>query len=187
MDSRKGSKRLLSCWILNSGAVCPLMPWTLSSCPAHSGERFPVTLDPSAASPSLINSALIILAGNRSRWDHKETFDSLLCSGWLNRSSTEHARYLETCSCCARCFNLPYFQLLACSYFWAPQEAVLKSSTDFCSMRKKPQHIGWVFQGQMNHFQNNRWEGLHVLKPRPHQPATTATVYSSRPAESVAI
>lgn len=55
------------------------MRWTLCSCPARSGEHFPVTLDPPAASPSLINSPFIILAGNRRRWDQKQTFDSSLC------------------------------------------------------------------------------------------------------------
>lgn len=41
---------------LNPGPV-----WTLCSRPAHSGEHFPVPLDPSVASPSLIHSSFITL------------------------------------------------------------------------------------------------------------------------------
>lgn len=103
---------------LTAGARCTLMPWALSSCPARSWENFPVTLETSVASPSLINSPFVIFAGKGRRWDQKERFESLLCSDQLHRCSTEQNR--KTCSCCTTRWLQPYLHPLAlfelCTY-----------------------------------------------------------------------
>lgn len=136
-----------------SDALDPLLlPRTLRG-------ALPCNSTPSAASPSLINSALLILAGNRRRGIRKRR--STLRSAQIDSTDAQQNtlviwKHVPAAVRASTLHTFSYLPVAISELCTCVHEAVLKSSIDLCSMRKKKtHHIGWVFQGQMNHFLNN--------------------------------